>query len=144
MTKFIRLNEDNYILGDIVLNHPDVRPTMEKGDHYISNEVIVSLPRNVVLANDWMVAVFLYKAEGIYLGHIGVMPQARGKVAVEGGKSALDRLFREFGARRVEARIPLQLRQARFYVKKVGFVSDGIDADGVYENFSVEAERWAA
>jgi hypothetical protein len=131
------------ILVDIILNHPDVRPTMEKGDHAISVEPLLD-GKNVAYANDSTVVLFLNKGAGRYEGHIASMPHGRGAATLKAGKEALDRLFTDHRAAAVEAAIPLELREARMLVRRLGFASLGIRKDKPVEDFIMEAASWAA
>lgn len=138
------LRQTDNRLSDIILNHPDVRPTVEQGDNAISVQNVMLDPRNVVMASDTTLAVFVNKAEGVYEGHIACLPAGRGSKGFADAKEALDRLFREFGAQAVHAAVPLRLREARILVRRLGFASRGISQEKPVEEFIMEAESWAA
>lgn len=132
------IQQDTHLLADLILNHPDVRPTMEKGDHAITVKNILADPANVVYANAEGVVVFIHKGGGVYEGHMAFLPHGRGAAALKAVKIALDRLFTEHKARAVTAGVPLQLRASRFLVRRLGFASKGIREDGLVENFIME------
>lgn len=132
------------VFADIILNHPDVRPTVEQGDGYATARDILADTSNVVYAHEWGIVVFIHKGSGVYEGHIAFMPQGRGAAAIKACQSALDRLFRDHKAQAVTAAVPLQLRAARFLVRRLGFASRGIREDKPVEEFIMEAASWAA
>lgn len=124
---------------DLIVNHPEVRPTMEKGDHRIDSSDVVLNLRNVVFVFDVGVVLFIYAEPGVYEGHIGFLRCGRGAVAVGCGREALDRLFTDHGAQRVSAAVPLQLPGARYLCRRLGFASLGADHGAGVEHFVKEA-----
>ena len=132
------------LLANLIVNHPDVRPTMEKGEHFLDSTEIVSNPENVVFADEHTVIIFIGKGEGRFGIHLASMPEGRGAAVLKALRSALDRLFRDHGAVAVEAAIPLQLREVGFLARRLGFRSLGIAEDKPVEMFIMEAESWAA
>lgn len=127
-------------LGDLILNHPEVRPTMEYGDHHITCAPMLANPQNVLLADESLLLMFLYKGNGVYGAHVAMLPERRGKHGIQDTKDALDRLFREFGAKRVEVTLPVALRRVRFFARTVGFAPVGIWNGGVFETLVLEAK----
>jgi hypothetical protein len=132
---------DNQLV-DIIINHPDVRPTVEKGDHYITSAELFN-GENIIYGSPLGAILFVHKGGGVYEGHIAFLPQGRGKAALQACSEALDHLFREHKARKVVASIPLMLRPARFLVRRLGFASEGVDPAKSVEHFVMEAESWA-
>lgn len=131
-------------LANALFNHPDIRPTLEKGDHRLYAEDIVRDPRNVLFANEHGAVMFLGRSSGVYDLHGGFLRAYRGKVALADTSVALDRLFKGHNAKRVNVRVPYVLRPARIFVRKLGFTSLGLDPVKPIEHFTMEAEKWAA
>ena len=130
-------------LVNALINHPDIRPTMERGEHRIDSTEVVENLNNVVFASEHGVIVFLYKGEGVYEGHIGLLAACRGKQGLKLAGEALDRLFGQYNARKVTSAIPNALPQAKMFVRRLGFTSEGVAEDKPVENFVMEARRWA-
>jgi hypothetical protein len=130
-------------LPDIVLNHPDVRPTVEKGAGYISIADHIRDPRNVVFAWPYGFVLFIYKAEGEYEGHVAFLPHGRGATALAAVRSAIDRLFADHGCRVIRAAVPQVLPQVGFLVRRLGFAFEGADPEKPVDHFVMEAEKWA-
>lgn len=114
-------------LVDAVINHPDVRPTMEAGIHILRSVDVLSDTRNVVYACEHGVAVCIWERSGVYKVHIGLLKGGRGKVGLAFAKECVDDLFKRFGASVLHTAIPLQLRAARLFCRLLGFRSTGND-----------------
>lgn len=132
---------DSY-LADIIMNHPDVRPTIHDGDWRGTVERHVADPANAIYANATGCVAFIYSGNGVYSGHVAFLPEGRGCKAIKDCTDALEQLFWDHGARRVIAEIPLELRAARFLVRRLGFVSRGRDRSKSVEHFKLEAKQW--
>lgn len=125
-------------LLDLMINHPSVRPTIEAGIDRLSSENFLGDHRNVCLAGTGAAALFQYQAPGVYKGHILAIDGSRGALGLAFGRAALRTLHRSHGARLVVAAVPMQLPAARWYVRKLGFVSQGVDSSGLQELFDME------
>lgn len=114
-------------LVDAILNHPDVRPTINKGDERISCRRHIDDPRNIFLVNSYGFAFFKYLDEGFYDLHTGFIATGRGATAFNSLRSALESVFTDHGGQKIAAAIPLQLRPARIMCRMLGFSSVGRD-----------------
>lgn len=129
------------MLVNAIANHPSVRPTIEGGDHYIDSRELISNTDNVVYAGEEGVVIFTCLAPGTgwFQGHIGLLPDSRGRAGLRAGQECLDDLFTRFDASAVVAAVPLQLRAARMFCKMLGFATKTIDHEQewmVYEGGS--------
>lgn len=115
------------ILLDAIVNHPDVRPTIENGSERIDSSTVLDDPDNVVYANENGAVLFIRERPGVYRGHIGMLANGRGKLALAFGRECLDDLFTRFDASLVVASVPLRLRHARLLCRMLGFRSTGAD-----------------
>lgn len=131
-------------LVNAMVNHPDVRPTIESGEHRLDAYDIVRDPNNVVYVNEHGVVIFLGRGNGEYDLHGGFLTPYRGKVALQDVSGAIDRLFNEHRATTIRVSIPVVLSPARFFVRRLGFRSLGVDPAKPVEHFIMEAESWAA
>ena len=127
---------------NVIINHPDVRATIERGHHRVYSDAVVQNPENAVYAYDCGVAVFIGVGQGVYEGHVAVLKPSRGSEAFLFGRNALQRLFNERRASKLVARVPLQLPAARFYCRRLGLKSESRDL--FEETFSTEYDQWAA
>lgn len=127
---------------DAIINHPDVRNTIERGTHRLQSASVIHDPNNYVVAYEQGVAVFVGRGLDIYEGHICTLKGSRGAEALRFGKAALHRLFTERRARKVVAYVPLELPAARFYCRRLGLKSESRDL--FEEHFSMENTQWAA
>lgn len=114
-------------LVDAIINHPDVRPTIERGSHRLSSKEVLDNFRNFVYAGEHGMIAFLYEREGVYKGHIAMLKSGRGSIAVREGRACLGDFFRKLEPSVVHASVPLQLRGARLFCRLVGFRSTGAD-----------------
>lgn len=119
----------SYTLVNAVLNHPDVRPTIEAGIQYLDSRAIISDPENVVYAGEEGVALFTVIQPGLYRGHIGLLPQYRGATGLKAARDVLDDLFKHRVVTAVVAAVPLRLRQARLFCKMLGFETKTLDPE---------------
>jgi hypothetical protein len=126
---------------DLIINHPDVRPTVQQGTDELDSEDIVTNPDNFIQAYEGGVAVFVGLGEGVFEGHIFALPASRGAEALRFGKLALQALFTKRRACRLVAQVPLQLPAARVYCRRLGLKSESRDL--FYEFFSTEKASWA-
>lgn len=128
----------NSHLVDTFINHPDVRATIEAGDHKLDSLDVLSDWRNITLCGEGGGAVFLAQPEaGVYEGHIFLLKGHRGAKGLAFGKRALADVFGLYEASRVVAKVPWRLSAARMYVRKLGFSSVGDDGRG-HEQFVME------
>lgn len=133
----------SYKLVDKLLNHPDIRPTIEKGDYYVCSAELISHPRNLFYICEHGVVFFIHLHHDVYGGHYGFLRSGRGKVARQATRDAIDDLFSRHGATKLVAAIPLQLRAARLLCRLVGLRSIG--QDDQQEHFVIEGgPAWAA
>lgn len=128
----------NSHLIDTFINHPDVRATIEAGNHKLDSLDVLSDWRNVTLCGEGGGAVFLAQPEdNVYEGHIFLLTGHRGARGLAFGKAALAAVFGLYEASRVVANVPWRLPAARMYVRKLGFSSVGDDGRG-HEQFVME------
>lgn len=123
---------------DLIINHPEVRPTAQGGTERLSSLSVLSDYRNLCYAGEGGVALFIYKAPGIYEGHIFLVPGCRGACGLAFGKAALEALFADGGVHTVVAEVPWELPAARWYVRRLGFVSLGRQPEQPVELFKME------
>lgn len=123
-------------LVDAIINHPDVRPTMEQGTERITCRMHIYDSRNLFYVNSYGFAFFKYLAPGFYDLHAGFLREGRGSVAFSSLRSALEAVFTEHGAQKVAAAIPSQLRAARIMCRMLGFTS--VEGDPRQEFFALE------
>lgn len=126
---------------NVIINHPDVRSTFERGEHRVYSEDVVLKPENACYAYDSGVAVFVGLGGGVYEGHIAVLKPSRGSEGLLFGRAALQRLFTERRASKLVAHVPLVLPAARFYCRRLGLVSESRDL--FEETFTMENTQWA-
>lgn len=125
-----------------VINHAEVRPTVEAGAHRLDASAVLSDVRTIALTNGGGIALFLYIGAGHYEGHVFCLPGHRGAGALALGKAALRQLFALPDARKLSAPVPLVLPAARLYCRKLGLRPIGRDL--FQEYFLTEASEWAA
>ena len=125
-------------LVDLIINHPDVRPTVERGDHKLSSLELLTDHRNICYAGEGGCALFIWKGEGTYEGHVFLLPGSRGASGLAFGKCALEALFARENVRRVISDVPLELPAARMYVRRLGFYSKGRHPELPVEMFVLE------
>jgi hypothetical protein len=114
-------------LVNAIINHPDIRPTIQGGDYYLDSREVVEDPDNIVFICSYGVILFLSQGGGVYDGHIAFVKAGRGKVALQAAKRALDDLYAARAVSKVTAAVPLQLRAARLLCRLLGFVAVGQD-----------------
>lgn len=124
-------------LIDAFVNHPDIRATMDNGDHALHSDKAVLNTDNVILAGEGGAAVFLYQEPGVYDGHICLMKDHRGQKGLAFGRAAVNAMFTDHRAVKLVASIRTVLPAARMYVRKLGFSSLGEDGAG-HELFVME------
>lgn len=125
-------------LVNVFINHPDIRPTIEKGEHELNSLELLTDHRNIVLCGEGGGAVFLAQPEdNVYEGHIFLLKGQRGAVGLAFGKAALAAMFGLYEASTIVAKVPMRLPAARMYVRKLGFSSTGEDGRG-HETFRLE------
>lgn len=125
-------------LVDAIINHPSIRGTMQEGEYRLRSAHVVHNPLNVILCNGAGCALFVKTGPRAYMGHVAVLAGHRGAQAVTFGRAALAQLFTNYDALTCLADVPLQLRAARYFVRKLGFRSLG--PVSIYERFVMETE----
>lgn len=125
--------------ADAIINHPDIRPTIERGAEPLSSAGILHDLDNVVLAGLGGLAVFTPVGQGVFKGHIMLLRGSRGVHGLAFGHKALQTMFEAHKASKVTAAVPLELSAARWYVRRLGFTSFGVAEDGLQELFELEA-----
>lgn len=133
-TKSVRLVE-------ALANHPDIRPTLEFGDHRIDARYFIADCDNIAYANDQGLALFHPLWDGCYRGHIGFLKSGRGAPALAAAREVLDDLFKQNDVSTVVAGVPLPLRAARLFCKMLGFVHERDDAE--QEWMTYRRQEWA-
>lgn len=123
---------------DLIINHPSVRPTMQEGSYRLESVELLTDHRNVCLAGAGGAALFIYTGPGCYTGHIMLLDSSRGKTGLAFGRAALAVLFERHKALTVLAAVPKVLPAARWYVRRLGFLSKGDSPDGLDELFTME------
>ena len=86
----------------------------------------VSDARNICLVSEHGAAMFQWTGPKIYGGHIMMLNTGRGQHALKVGRQMLG-YMRGHGARLIWANVELDNRPARWFVRKLGFVSLGIE-----------------
>jgi hypothetical protein len=127
---------------DLVINHPSVRPTIQRGQERLSSMSVLEDHRNVCLGGEGGAALFLWRGNRSYEGHIMLLDGSRGAAGLAFGRAALGVMFGQYGALRVRAPVPRCLPAAVMYVRRLGFVSQGRDSE--QEFYEMEASQWAA
>ena len=129
--------------ANAVLNHPAVRPTAECGVYRINAEAVLLTPGTVAVAFNFGLAVFVKHPNEEYDGHIFILPEGRGALAIRFGKLALAALASSVaGNPRLHTGVPLVLPAARWYCKRLGLKPVGRDLFNEY--FTTEIQSWAA
>lgn len=123
-------------LVEAIVNHPDVRPTIEDGMYRLNASMIFESDDNLVFACETGVVIFVCFGDGVYHLHGGFLAHGRGANAVAEVKNAIEVVFSRYAARKVQAAVPLQLRAARMFCRLVGFASEGRDL--THEHFALE------
>lgn len=123
-------------LVEIVVNHPDIRPTIQGGDYRLDANDVMNDTRNIAFACETGVVLFIYKEPGVYQLHGGFVNCGRGANAVAEVRNAIETVMSRFNARKVQVAVPLQLRAARMFCRLVGFTSEG--SDPTQEHFVIE------
>lgn len=123
-------------LVDVVINHPSVRPTMQDGTYRLESFEVVHNANNVILYDGCGVALFVWQRPGVYEGHVAVIDAHRGSRGLEFGRAALVELFGRYEALSCMVEVPLELRAARWFVRKLGFTSLG--PNSTHERFVME------
>lgn len=125
-------------LVNAIANHPSVRSTIEKGDHRIDSSLLLADLDNVVMADANGLVIFIPQGQGVYAIHAGFLPHGRGKVMIQSVRSAIEAIFGRFGAHKIVAAVPLQLRAARMACRLLGFSSMGMGPEQMTEIFVLE------
>lgn len=123
----------NRRLIEAILNHPDVRPTIDR-------EAEGRLPADIVLRDDVVcyagmagLFVFAHRGGGEWQAHVATLPGARGVQSVKLGREAFEYLFGELGARRCHAAAPIDLPHVAVFAKTLGFKRARLDPEGGFE-----------
>ena len=132
-----RTTADKFV--DYVINHPEVRPTAQPGTttRLTSLEVLTD-HRNRCYGGNAGVVLFIGLQDDVYDGHVFLLPEGRGAGGLAFGKSALRALFADVPVRNVVCRVPWELPAARWYVRRLGFVSQGRRPEQSVELFEME------
>jgi hypothetical protein len=112
-----------------IANHPDVRPTLEAGDHYLEGERFLRETGNIAYASDKGIILFTPLWHNGYRGHIGFLNSGRGATALNAAKWVLNDMFTNLDASAVVAGVPLPLRRARMFCRMLGFKHTVTDAE---------------
>jgi hypothetical protein len=129
----------SYFLVNALINHPDIRPTLEAGGQYLDSRELLTDSENIIYAGEEGVVIFTHEYGRLYRGHVGFRSEYRGATALRLAKECLDDLFVRLDDVVVVAAVPLLLRQARLFCKMLGFVTKTIDHEQewmVYEGGS--------
>lgn len=126
-------------LLDVFINHPTIRPTVSAEAGPLSSRDVVSDRRNICLCGTGGGAAFRFVEPGVYEGHIFLMPDHRGAEGLRFGKAALTAMFGLYEASRIVAAVPNALPAARCYVRRLGFISQGVG--DTLEHFALEKSR---
>jgi hypothetical protein len=126
---------------DMIINHPQVRATVQQGAERLFSEAVVESPINLCVAFEQGVAVFRYIAHRTYDGHIFALEGSRGAVALQFGRLALAKLSERCDADHLYTAVPLALPAARAYCRRLGLKAE--DRDLFNEYFSAEVSQWA-
>lgn len=116
-------------LVEALANHPDIRPTLEYGDHRIDARFFMADTDNIVYASDKGLILFHPLLDGVYRGHIGFLRSGRGAHALTAAREVLDDLHEKNMVITVVAGVPLPLRAARLFCKMLGFVHESQDTE---------------
>lgn len=127
-------------LINLMINHDDIRGTIQGGTEWLDATDLLLDSRNVCLAGTGGAALFMWQAPGVYKGHIWLLRGARGVGGFAFGQTALAVMFGQHGAVRIVAAVPLQLPAARVYVRRLGFLSSGVSPNGLDELFELEKQ----
>lgn len=132
----------NTFLVDLMINHPSVRSTFHgDGDYPLVSAKVLSDDRNVCLAGEGGLALFVWQGPARYEGHIAQVNGHRGGKALAFGRAALSALPTHTEVATVTALVPCPLRGARWYVRRLGFISKGLEScsNGILaERFEME------
>jgi len=124
----------NTALVAAILNHPDIRPTIERV-HVgpIDAAPLVGRHDVVCFAGEPGIYLFAHRGADEWQAHVGIFRRARGVQSLKMGIEAFAYLFGELGARRCHARAPLDLPQVAVFAKRLGFKRALLDPDSGFE-----------
>lgn len=126
---------------NLVINHPEVRPTVQQGSHRLYSDAVLANPTTFAVGGLHGVALFQQYPDA-WDAHIFVLPSGRGATGVAFGLAALEQLARHTGGRgSVHTGVPVQLPQARIYCRRLGLKPESRDLFNEY--FTAEISRWA-
>lgn len=119
-----------------IINDPSIRPHIG-GEGYLDPSALLADPDTVCLFDEGGGQLFHWKGPGTFEAHSFYL--VRGKEALERGREAIRRMFRDYGARKIWRATPLKNRPARWFNRQLGFQSKGeIDMYGRCELFEME------
>jgi RimJ/RimL family protein N-acetyltransferase len=104
-----------------IANHSSVRPFMGGPEGFLDLGRWVADPKTHVLIGAHGFSIFHQLAYGLYDWHCGVLPEGRGRWALNAGKASLDYAFERISALAIIAAIPQPNRGARVLVSALGF-----------------------
>lgn len=114
------------------LRHPEIYPAM--ADDYSDVGMVQQAAVSLISGGVWAVqpsesALFLYFPRTLtwWEVHTLVLPEGRGKKAIEDGKAGLRWVFNNSSCEKVVSLVPEFNRQALLYAKRVGLTVEGIN-----------------
>lgn len=111
-----------------LLNHPAIHPGLALGMGELDITPLIENPRNIVLMGMYGGALFVWSGPGIYDAHDFFLPEGRGKWAFSASRSMLGMMFDGHGADMIWAQTPVENRACRFFNRRLGFKSRGVES----------------
>lgn len=116
-----------------IINHPSARPTVQLGSDDLDCGDLLERPGVVAFADDGKALLFEPLPDKVYRAHVFCIAGERGKRALAYGAACCDRMFREHGAKALEALAPRVLPQVGIYAHRLGFRRIGqTDLDNIF------------
>jgi hypothetical protein len=127
-------------LHNRIANHPEVKPTLGYNEGPTDFTPLLDHPEGYVLLSDGAgcAAVFEWSAPGVWQAHSMVLPEYRGRAAVNAALEMFDLMFAE-GARMIWGMTPIDNRAAQIFNRMIGAkaAGEGEDATGRQVRFFV-------
>ena len=100
----------------------------------IADELLLSPAAHIIMPDPDVLMIFILQNFGLYMMHIAVLPEARGKRAFEASKNGLKWLFENTDCIRVMGLVPKCWPHCLRYALAVGFKKVGILRDSIVLN----------
>lgn len=136
----MRLGMDDAIFVNKVFSHPAVWPFITddhaKEEHrFISGTLSLSNPLAYLLSpNEFTVFMLLPRSLTTYEVHTAILPEGRGRMAVEAGKAAARWMFEHTTCEKLVGDVAADQKAMLLYSRLVGFKREGICTKSIRRN----------